>query len=106
MKLVITNRAIVQSEAIASKMRNAQAGVKFMKEAFATFERIALMPTIGSVIEELSGSAFAGKRRCTIKRFRGFVVIYSWTNETITIHQVFDGKRDYLDLFSEVDRIN
>lgn len=101
MKLVITNRAIAQVEAIASKMISMFAGKKFIMEARATYERIAMMPTLGSEIEELNGTEFAGRRRCTIKRFRNFVVIYSCIGEIVTIHQVYDGKRNYLDLFTD-----
>ncbi len=101
LKVIVTQRAKAEVEDIASSMHSLAAGLRFISEARATYERIAMMPTLGNVIEAFDGTIFEGRRHCTIKRFRNYVVIYSCQEDTVTIHRVFNGRRDYQGLFSE-----
>jgi plasmid stabilization system protein ParE len=94
-----TKRAGRELEHIASQMISFKASISFVDQVHKTYERIAIVPTIGSLIEELIDTRFENYRRCTVKKFRNYIVIYSFNEDVLTIQRVFDGRRDYLELF-------
>jgi plasmid stabilization system protein ParE len=99
LKIIEKNRAANEVEYIASNMTSLRAAATFVEEVRQTYQRIASMPALGNVIEELAGTKFAGVRLCTVKKFRNYIVIYSFDEAAVTIHHVFDGRRHYTDLF-------
>ena len=75
--------------------------MRFIDEVQEAYKRIARMPTIGSEIEDLRGTKFERRRQCTIKKFRNYIIIYSFSQDEVIIHHVFDGRRNYFELFDE-----
>lgn len=96
-----TKRAGAEVEDIASRMLSNVASIRFVDEVRETYQRIARMPTLGSEIEELRGTKFESRRRCTVRKFRNYIVFYSFNERQVVIHHVFDGRRNYLDLFDD-----
>ena len=67
--------------------------IRFLREAEATFQRLANLPNIGTPFEP-GEPRFAGLRYCPVSRFKNFIAFYRPLPDGIEVLRVLHGSRD------------
>src|SRR5437870_11673044 len=79
---------------------NEQAGLRFLREARKTFQDLAEMPGLGSLVE-FSAPAYSNLRTRPVDSFKKYIIFYRSTAEGMEIVRVIHGARDYQAMFQE-----
>ena len=93
----IVERAAAWSEVKAIALhigtRRPSAARRFLNAVQKTYERLSVMPALGSVWDE-DDPRFAGVRYIAIPRYRKYVVFYRALDDGVEILHVLHGARD------------
>ncbi|MDF5719999.1 MAG: type II toxin-antitoxin system RelE/ParE family toxin [Rhizonema sp. PD37] len=81
---------------------NADAAVKFLDAAEATFTQLAKTPSMGKVTQ-LVVLRLGEVRQWRIKNFKDYLIFYRIQDTTVEILRVFHGARDLADILTEFD---
>jgi toxin ParE1/3/4 len=81
---------------------NADAAVKFLEAAEATFSQLVKSPSIGKVTQ-LVISQLGEIRQWRIKHFQDYLIFYRVQDTTVEILRVLHGSRDLADILNQLD---